>query len=66
MNCIACVQTIKNVIGQTEGVVGTSTVILETGEAYVKTKTWDETVPLLTRRITNIGFQTDMKKDLDL
>ena len=60
MNCIACVQTIKNTIESTKGVVGHSTVVLETGEAFVKTNTWENTVPLLTTRINDIGFSANI------
>ena len=59
MNCIACVQTIKNTIESTKGVVGRSTVVLESGEAYVKMTNWESTAPLLTARINNIGFEAN-------
>jgi copper chaperone CopZ len=61
MNCIACVQTIKNTIESTEGVIGRSTVVLETGEAFVQMNAWQQTVPLLATKINNIGFKTDVK-----
>ena len=59
MNCIACVQTIKNTIESTKGVVGRSTVVLENGEAYVKMADWKSTAPLLTARINSIGFEAN-------
>ena len=59
MNCIACVQTIKNTIESTKGVVGRSTVVLESGEAYVKMADWKSTAPLLTARINSIGFEAN-------
>eukprot|EP00943_MAST-04B_sp_MAST-4B-sp1_P007617 g7617.t1 len=61
MNCIACVQTIKNTIESTKGVIGRSTVVLETGEAFVQMNAWQQTVPLLATKINNIGFKTDIK-----